>query len=163
MADIRDKEIGSINFRIETNDRELQEETDGQKAQVEPMYACVMVRFDDEEHARFMERYKESSVYAKAVFCKAMVFGESFRVLKENEMMLPYNEKLRDYHAKFRTLSTIYNLIVKEMHVNFSECRTIALMQRLEKATKEMTALAKDVISLACTTKRINLTSDDYV
>lgn len=39
LADIRDKEIGSINFRIETNDRELQEETDGQEAQVEPMYA----------------------------------------------------------------------------------------------------------------------------
>ena len=36
-------------------------------------------------------------------------------------------------------------------------------MQRLEKTTKEMTALAKDVISLAHTTKRINFTSDDYV
>lgn len=39
LADIRNKEIGSINFRIETNDRELQEEIDGQEAQVEPMYA----------------------------------------------------------------------------------------------------------------------------
>lgn len=78
-------------------------------------------------------------------------------------MMRPYNEKLRDYHAKFRSLSTIYNQIVKEMHVNFSECKTMALMLRLEKATKEITALAKDVISLAHTTKRINFTSDDYV
>ena len=63
--------------------------------------------------------------------------------------MRPYNEKLRDYHAKFRILSTIYNQIVKEMHVNFSERKTMALMQKLEKVTKEMTALAKDVISLA--------------
>ena len=70
-------------------------------------------------------------------------------VLKENKMMRPYNEKLRDYHAKFRILSTIYNQIVKEMHVNFSERKTMALMQKLEKVTKEMTALAKDVISLA--------------
>lgn len=84
-------------------------------------------------------------------------------MFKENEMMRPYNEKLRDYHAKFRILSTIYNQIVKEMHVNFSECKTMALMLRLEKATKEITALAKDVISLAHTTKRINFTSDDYV
>lgn len=116
-----------------------------------PCTHCVIVRFDDEEYARFMERYRESGVYAKAVFCKAMVFGESFRVLKENEMMRPYNEKLRDYHAQFRTLSTTYNLIVKEMHVNFSERRTMTLMQRLENATKEMTALAKDVIGIART------------
>ena len=116
-----------------------------------PCTHCVMVRLDDEEYARFMERYRESGVYAKAVFCKAMVFGESFRVLKENEMMRPYNEKLRDYHAQFRTLSTTYNLIVKEMHVNFSEHRTMTLMQRLENATKEMTALAKDVIGIART------------
>lgn len=125
----------------------------GRKPKLNPCTHCVMVRFDDEEYARFMERYKESGVYAKAVSCKAMVFGESFRVLKENEMMRPYNEKLRDYHAKFRTISTIYNQIVKEMHVNFSECRTIVQMQRLENATKEMTAIAKNVMSLAHTTK----------
>ena len=125
----------------------------GRKPKLNPCMHCVMVRFDDEEYARFMERYKESGVYAKAVFCKAMVFGGSFRVLKENEMMRPYNEKLRDYHAKFRTISTIYNQIVKKMHVNFSACRTIAQMQRLENATKEMTAIAKNVISLAHTTK----------
>lgn len=123
----------------------------GRKPKLNPCTHCVMVRFDDEEYARFMERYRESGVYAKAVFCKAMVFGESFRVLKENEMMRPYNEKLRDYHAQFRTLSTTYNLIVKEMHVNFSERRTMTLMQRLENATKKMTALAKDVIGIART------------
>ena len=65
----------------------------GRKPKLNPCTHCVMVRFDDEEYARFMERYRESGVYAKAVFCKAMVFGESFRVLKENEMMRPYNEK----------------------------------------------------------------------
>lgn len=127
----------------------------GRKPKLNPCTHCVMVRFDDDEYAKFMERYRESGVYAKAVFCKAMVFGESFRVLKENEMMRPYNEKLRDYHAKFRTISTIYNQIVKEMHMNFSECRTIVQMQRLENATKEMTALAKDVISLARTSKNV--------
>ena len=100
-----------------------------------------------------MVRYKESGVYAKAVFCKSMVFGESFRVIKENEKMRPFSEKLNGYHAQFRTLATVYNQIVKEMHVNFSERKTMALMQRLEKTTKEMTALAKDVIGLARTTK----------
>ena len=57
----------------------------GRKPKLNPCTHCVMVRFDDEEYARFMARYKESGVY-----------------------------------AKFRILSTIYNQIVKEMHVNFS-------------------------------------------
>ena len=125
----------------------------GRKPKLNPCTHCVMVRFNDEEYARFMERYRASGVYAKAVFCKSMVFGESFRVFKENEMMRPYNEKLRDYHAKFRILSTIYNQIVKEMHVNFSERKTMALMQKLEKTTQEMTALAKDVTALALTSQ----------
>ena len=121
----------------------------GRKPKLNPCTHCVMVRFNDEEYARFMARYKESGVYAKAVFCKSMVFGESFRVIKENEKMRPFSEKLNGYHAQFRTLATVYNQIVKEMHVNFSERKTMALMQRLEKTTKEMTALAKDVIGLA--------------
>ena len=74
----------------------------GRKPKLNPCTHCVMVRFDDEEYARFMERYRASGVYAKAVFCKSMVFGESFRFPKENKMMRPYNEKLRDYHTKFR-------------------------------------------------------------
>ena len=125
----------------------------GRKPKLNPCTHCVMVRFNDEEYARFMARYKESGVYAKAVFCKSMVFGESFRVIKENEKMRPFSKKLNGYHAQFRTLATVYNQIVKEMHVNFSERKTMALMQRLEKTTKEMTALAKDVIGLARTTK----------
>ena len=121
----------------------------GRKPKLNPCTHCVMVRFNDEEYTKFMARYKESGVYAKAVFCKSMVFGESFRVIKENEKMRPFSEKLNGYHSQFRTLATVYNQIVKEMHVNFSERKTMALMQRLEKTTKEMTALAKDVIGLA--------------
>ena len=43
---------------------------------------CVMVRFDDVEWARFLTLYEQSGVYAKAVFVKSRVFGESFRVIK---------------------------------------------------------------------------------
>ena len=41
-----------------------------------------MVRFNDEEYARFMTMYEQSGVYAKAVFVKARVLGAEFRVLK---------------------------------------------------------------------------------
>lgn len=38
----------------------------------------VMVRFTDEEYARFLAMYEQSGVYAKAVFIKAHVFGAEF-------------------------------------------------------------------------------------
>lgn len=126
----------------------------GRPPKLNPCTHCVMVRFNDDEYEKFMARYRESGVYAKAVFCKAMVFGESFRVIREDEEMRPFSEKLNDYHTLFRTLAMTYNQVVKEMHVNFSERRTIALLNKLEKATTGLTAIAEKVIRLAHEAKK---------
>ena len=121
----------------------------GRKPKLLTRTHCVMVRFDDEEYARFMSRYRESGVYAKAVFCKSMVFGETFRVIRADKEKEDDCKKLYALHARFRELATSYNLTVKELHSHFSERKTIALLNRMEGMTKEMSALAKDVIKLA--------------
>ena len=127
----------------------------GRPPKLNPCTHCVMVRFNDDEYGEFMARYKESGVYAKAVFCKAMVFGEPFRVIREDEEMRPFSEKLNDYHTQFRTLAMAYNQVVKEMYMNFSERRTIALLNKLEKATTGLTAIAEKVIGLANNARQI--------
>ena len=53
----------------------------------------VMVRFTDEEYARFLAMYEQSGVYAKAVFVKARVFGAEFRVLKVDQTLVDYYTK----------------------------------------------------------------------
>ena len=53
----------------------------GRIPKLNPKTHCVMVRFDDEEHARFLTMYEQSGEYAKAVFIKARVFGEEFKVI----------------------------------------------------------------------------------
>ena len=126
----------------------------GRKPKLLTRTHCVMVRFDDEEYARFMSRYKESGVYAKAVFCKSMVFGESFRVIQTDKEKEDDYKKLNALHAKFREMATNYNLTVKELHTHFSERKTMALLSRMESMTKEMSALAKDVIKLALTSQQ---------
>ena len=50
--------------------------------------------------------------------------------------------------------ATSYNLAVKELHSHFSERRTMALLNKMEGMTKEMSALAKDVIKLAFTSQQ---------
>ena len=120
----------------------------GRKPKLLTKTHCVMVRFDDEEYARFMARYKESGVYVKAVFCKSMVFGETFRVIQADKEKEDDCKKLYALHARFREMATCYNLAVKELHSHFSERKTMALLNRMEGMTKEMSAIARKVIAL---------------
>ena len=43
---------------------------------------CCMVRFTDTEFARFLTMFEQSGLQNKAVFIKARVFNETFRVIK---------------------------------------------------------------------------------
>ena len=70
-------------------------------------------------------------------------------------------KKLNALHVQFRELATRYNLTVKELHSHFSERKTIAVLYRLEAATKEMSAIARQVIALSKDTgSRWNLLGD---
>ena len=93
---------------------------------------CVMVRFDDVEWARFLTLYEQSGVYAKAVFVKSRVFGETFKVVKVDKTMVDFYEKLSSFHAQFRGVAVNYNQVVKELRSHFSEKKAMALLYRLE-------------------------------
>lgn len=110
---------------------------------------CVMVRFTDEEYARFLTLYEQSGVQARATFIKARVFGEGFRVIKTDEGTLRYVAKLSQFHSQFRAVGTNYNQVVKELHTHFSEKRALALLYKLEKVTAELSAIGQQIISLS--------------
>ena len=110
---------------------------------------CVMVRFDDVEWARFLTLYEQSGVYAKAVFVKSRVFGESFRVIKVDKTMVDFYEKLSSFHAQFRGVAVNYNQVVKELRCHFSEKKAMALLYRLESLTREMMQQGQLIIALA--------------
>lgn len=110
---------------------------------------CVMVRFTDEEYARFLSLLEESGVQVKATFIKARVFGERFRVIKTDEGTLRYVAKLSQFHSQFRAVGTNYNQVVKELHTHFSQKKTLALLYKLEKITAELAAIGGQVIALS--------------
>lgn len=92
----------------------------GRIPKLNPKTHCVMVRFDDEEHARFLTMYEQSGEYAKAVFIKARVFGEEFKVIRVDNSFPEYYAKLSDLHAQFRRIGVNYNQTVKELKSRFS-------------------------------------------
>lgn len=83
-----------------------------------------------------------------------MVFGESFRVIQANKEKEDDCKKLYALHARFREMATSYNLVVKELHSHFSEHKTMALLNRMEGITKEMSTIARHVVVLVRDTKK---------
>ena len=109
---------------------------------------CVMVRFDDDEWLKFLAMFERSGVYAKAVFVKARVFGDTFRVLKTDKSLLDYYTKLSAFHAQYRAVGNNYNQTVKELKSRFSEKKAMALLYKLEKHTVELASLSRQIIEL---------------
>ena len=108
-----------------------------------------MVRFDDVEWARFLTLYEQSGVYAKAVFVKSRVFGETFKVVKVDKTMVDFYEKLSSFHAQVRGVAVNYNQVVKELRIHFSEKKAMALLYRLESMTRQMMEQGQQIVALA--------------
>lgn len=120
----------------------------GRTPKLNPKTHCVMVRFDDEEHARFLTMYEQSGEYAKAVFIKARVFEAEFKVIKIDNSTPEYYAKLSDLHAQYRRIGVNYNQVVKELKSRFSEKKALALLYKLEEITLELVAVSREVVAL---------------
>ena len=100
----------------------------GRIPKLKPKTHQVMLRFDEDEWNKFITMYEKSEVYAKAVFAKALMFGQPFRVLKVDKTLVDYYTKLSDFHAQFRAIGSNYNQVVKELKSHFSEKKAMALL-----------------------------------
>lgn len=126
----------------------------GRIPKLNPKTHCVMVRFDDEEHAHFLTMFEQSGEYAKAVFIKARVFGEEFKVIRVDNSFPEYYAKLSDLHAQFRRIGVNYNQTVKELKSRFSEKKAMALLYKLEGITRELVAVSREIVALTQKFKR---------
>jgi len=121
----------------------------GRPAKSDPVTECVMVRFNAREYARFLALLEQSGVKAKAVFIKARVFGQPFRVVKTDRTALEYVAKLTTFYSQFRAVGTNYNQVVKELHSNFSHKKALALLYKLEKLTTGLAVTGQQIIALS--------------
>ena len=121
----------------------------GRIPKLKPKTHQVMLRFDEDEWNKFITMYEKSEVYAKAVFAKALMFGQPFRVLKVDKTLVDYYTKLSDFHAQFRAIGTNYNQVVKELKSHFSEKKAMALLFKLEKCTQDLVALSHRIVQLS--------------
>ena len=134
---------------MENNNEPRRRGKGGRPTKIDTVSHPVMVRFTDVEYARFMTLFEQSGVTAKAIFIKARIFNDTFRVIKTDRGTLEYVAKLTQFHAQFRAVGTNYNQVVKELHTHFSEKKVLALLYKLEKITAELAAIGQQIIALS--------------
>ena len=139
----------TIKISIMEKNRSTRKGRGGRPAKTDTASHCVMVRFTDTEHARFLTMYEQSGLLSKAAFIKARVFGDVFRVITSDSGTMEYVAKLTQFHAQFRAVGTNYNQIVKLLHTHFSERKALAMLYKLENATKELAAVGQQIIALS--------------
>lgn len=120
----------------------------GRSPKNDPAKNCVMVRFTDQEYAQFLSMFEESGVYAKAVFIKARVFNQSFRVVKTDKGAIEYISKLTQLNAQYRAIGVNYNQIVKLLYTHHSEKSALSMLYKLEKITIELVETNRQIIEL---------------
>lgn len=76
----------------------------GRIPKLNPKSHHVMLRFDDDEWMKFLVMYEQTDVKAKAVFAKARIFGEPFKVLREDKTLVEYYTKLSSFHSQYRMI-----------------------------------------------------------
>ncbi len=121
----------------------------GRPAKTDTASHCVMVRFNDAEHARFLTMYEQSGLLSKAAFIKARVFGYMFRVIKTDHGTLEYVAKLTQLHAQFRSVGTNYNQVVKLLRTHFSERKALAMLYKLENTARELAVVGQRIVALS--------------
>jgi len=129
--------------------KEKRESKTGRNTQTDTAGDRYTVRFNEEEHNRFLAMFEKSGVYAKSVFIKAHFFGQPFRVLKVDRTLVDYYTRLSDFHAQFRAVGTNYNQVVKELRLHFSEKKAMALLYKLEQQTVELVKLSRQIVELS--------------
>ena len=120
----------------------------GRIPKLNPKSHHVMLRFDDDEWMKFLVMYEQTDVKAKAVFAKARIFGEPFKVLREDKTLVEYYTKLSSFHSQYRMIGNNYNQVVRTLKNNFGEKRAYALLRNLEKTTIDLVVLSKRIIML---------------
>ena len=71
----------------------------GRNPKLDPAVYRYTVRFNEEEHNRFLAMFGKSGVYARSVFLKAHFFGQPFKVLKVDKTLVDYYTKLSSFHC----------------------------------------------------------------
>ena len=120
----------------------------GRPPKTDPAKIRYSISFNEEEHARFLALFEQSSMQVKAHFITSCIFEKTVKTIKIDKGTVDFYMRLTSFHSQFRAIGVNYNQIVKLLYRHFSEKKAATFLYKLEKQTAEMAVLCQKIIQL---------------
>lgn len=121
----------------------------GRRPKVSPAVHRYVFRLTDIENAKFLSLFEKSGVENKAKFIVSVLFERKIHSVIIDKGAIDYCTKLTDLFGQFRAIGINYNQVVKILHTNFSEKKTVAYIGKLESQTIELAKICKEILILS--------------
>jgi hypothetical protein len=119
------------------------------------------IKLNDADNARFLAMLEETGLkYNAAKFIKTALFKREIKYVKLDKAAMDYYMRLTNFYSQFRAIGVNYNQIVKHLKTVFAEKTALALLYKLENATRELVATNRKVMELTEEFERKYLSDD---
>ena len=85
---------------------------DGRKPKLNKRDNRYVVRFTDEENARFLTMFDASGMHTKAEYIVGVLLNRQLKVVKIDKAGQDFYMRLTTFHSQFRAIGVNYNQIV---------------------------------------------------
>jgi hypothetical protein len=120
----------------------------GRPSKLDPCRHRYSIKLNDVDNARFLSMIDETGWTDKAKFIKHALFNKEIKYVKLDKAAMDYYMRLTNFYSQFRAIGVNYNQVVKHLKTVFTEKTALALLYKLEKATKELVAMHKQIVDL---------------
>jgi len=122
----------------------------GRNPKLDPAVFRYTVRFNEEEHNRFLAMFEKSGVYAKSVFIKAHLRSAAVQGAESGQDAGGLLHQTVRFPCAVPRGRHDYNQVVKELRLHFfREKRRMALLYKLEQQTVELVKLSRQIVELS--------------
>lgn len=142
------------------NNNFLRSSKGGRKPKLDKSSHRYVFRLTDEENAKFLSLYDASGLDNYARFIVSVLFDKPIKTVKIDSAATDYYMRLTHFYGQFRAIGVNYNQIVKLLNRNFSEKKAAAYLFKLEKQTKELAELCRQMIELTAEFEKKHLRKD---
>ena len=120
----------------------------GRNPKQDPCIHRYVFRLTDQDNTKFLSLFEISGADNKAQFITSVLFEKQIKTVKIDMAAMDYYMRLTTLHGQFRAVGVNYNQIVKILYRNFSEKKAAAYLFKLEKQTRELAQLCRDIAQL---------------
>ena len=120
----------------------------GRPLKLDPCKHRYSFKLNDEDNARFLAMFDKTGWTDKAKFIKTCLFKREIKYVKLDKAAMDYYMRLTNFHSQFRAIGVNYNQVVKHLKATFSEKRALALLYKLEQATRELVTINRQIMEL---------------